>query len=89
KGNYPIFGVGLGSTYQGAIKLFGTSPFIIEYGFYESEVIRIVLEGGFILLFTRIFVIIYVIRQLLIPVTGKIVITIILLFFFPTIFNIY
>lgn len=89
KGNYPVFGVGLGSTYQGAIKLFGTSPYIVQYGFFESELIRIVLEGGFVLLFTRIVVIIYLMQRLLIPVIGKIVITIILLFFFPIIFNVY
>ncbi|MFX6945393.1 hypothetical protein ABTH53_20265, partial [Acinetobacter baumannii] len=34
RGNYPIIGVGLGSTYQGANKLFGTSPYVLEYGFF-------------------------------------------------------
>ena len=89
RGNYPIIGVGLGSTYQGANKLFGTSPYVLEYGFFESELTRVILEGGYLLLITRAFVIVYLIKQLLIPVNAKIVIVIVLFFFYSSIFNIY
>ncbi|NVJ85993.1 MAG: hypothetical protein HWE15_06790 [Algoriphagus sp.] len=58
KGNYPVFGVGLGATYQGANALFGTSRFVQEYGGYESEPARIVLEGGFVLYFLNFIMII-------------------------------
>ncbi len=89
KGSYPFLGVGLGSTYQGATKIFGMSPYVSEYGFFESELIRILLEGGFLLLLARIIVTIFLIRQLLIPQVGKIILGLILIFFFPVIFNVY
>ncbi|MEI7979628.1 MAG: hypothetical protein WCI53_12345 [Bacteroidota bacterium] len=88
-GNYPFFGVGIGSTYQGATKLFGVSPYVQEYGFFESEIVRIVLEGGFLLLFTRIFILYVILKNLLIPQIPKIGLFIILLLFFPIIFNVY
>jgi hypothetical protein len=89
KGNYPIMGVGLGATYQGANKLFGTSSYVLEYGFFESELVRIVLEGGFLLLITRTIIFVYLLRKLFMPKIGKIVIFILLLFFFPYVFNLY
>ena len=89
RGNFPIMGVGLGSTYQGATKLFGTSEYVLEYGFFESELVRIVLEGGFLLLITRTIILIYLLRKLFIPTVGKIIIFILLLFFFPYVFNLY
>lgn len=79
----------MGSTYQGANKLFGTSPYVLEYGFFESELTRVILEGGYLLLITRAFVIVYLIKQLFIPVNAKIVIGIVLFFFYSSIFNIY
>ncbi len=89
RGSFPVMGVGLGSTYQGANKLFGTSVYVLEYGFFESELVRIVLEGGFILLITRIFILIFLLKQLFIPTAGKIILFILLLFFFPYVFNLY
>jgi hypothetical protein len=89
KGKYPLLGVGLGSTYQGATKIFGISPYVSDYGFFESELIRILLEGGFLLLITRIAITIFLIRQLFIPTIGKVFLGIILIFFFPIIFNVY
>ncbi len=53
RGNYPLFGVGLGATYQGATTVFGTSDYVKEYGYYEGELPRIVLEAGFIMLAFR------------------------------------
>jgi hypothetical protein len=57
RGNYPIFGVGLGATYQGANALFGNSIYVKEYGGYEREPARIVLEGGYLLFIFRIMLI--------------------------------
>jgi hypothetical protein len=89
RGSFPIMGVGLGSTYQGANKIFGTSNYVLEYGFFESELVRIVLEGGFLLLTTRLMILIYLLRKLFIPTISKIIIFILLLFFFPYVFNLY
>ncbi|MFD1016346.1 hypothetical protein [Winogradskyella rapida] len=62
KGRYPVFGVGLGATYQGANALFGESIYVKEYGGYESELARIVLEGGFILMFLRIILVLVLLK---------------------------
>jgi hypothetical protein len=72
KGKDPIYGIGLGSTYQGAILLFGESPYLKEYGYNESEAARIVLEGGFILFFFRIILFYVMLRYSYIPTVGKI-----------------
>jgi hypothetical protein len=87
-GNYPIYGIGLGSTYQGANILFGESSYAKEYGYYESELGRIVLEGGFILFFFRIIMFLVVLRFSHISFAGKIIMFI---FFFNNmiIFNAY
>lgn len=61
---YPIFGVGLGSTYQGAIAVFGKSEYVKEVGYLETEYTRVVVEGGYILLFFRFIMIITIIRLL-------------------------
>lgn len=62
RGKYPFFGVGLGATYQGANALFGKSLFVQEYGFYEREPSRIVLEGGYVLFILRFLLIIVFLR---------------------------
>lgn len=71
RGNYPIYGIGLGSTYQGANILFGESVYAKEYGYYESEAGRIVLEGGYILFFLRIILFIVLLQYSSIPPIGK------------------
>ncbi|WP_416439643.1 hypothetical protein [Phnomibacter sp. MR] len=50
----PIIGVGLGSTYQGATQLFGTSRSVLEFGYVETEFTRILLEGGVLLLLFKL-----------------------------------
>lgn len=72
KGKYPVYGIGLGSTYQGANLLFGESLYAKDYGYYESELARVVLEGGFILFFLRIIVFIILLKYSYIPLIGKI-----------------
>lgn len=49
----PIFGIGTGSTYQGATILFGQSRHAQEFGYVESEFIKTILEGGIILIFLK------------------------------------
>ena len=51
---HPLFGVGLGSTYQGANILFGTSRYVREFGYVESEFSRVLLEGGWIVIVLKI-----------------------------------
>jgi hypothetical protein len=72
KGKYPIYGIGLGSTYQGANVLFGQSAYAKEYGYYEAEGGRIILEGGYILFLLRIILFIILLRYSYLPVMGKI-----------------
>jgi hypothetical protein len=49
-----ITGIGLGSTYQGAIILFGVSPYARAFGYVEGELVKIILEGGIVYYFLRI-----------------------------------
>ena len=70
-GNHPLFGIGLGSSYQGATGIFGTSNLITTYGYLEDEAERIVVEGGFLLYFFRLFVFIAFLRILGIPFWTK------------------
>lgn len=71
RGKYPWFGVGLGSTYQGATAIFGTSDYVIEFGYYENELTRVVLEGGFVLLAIKLLMCLYLVSRLYIPFLGK------------------
>ncbi len=54
-GKYPIAGIGLGATYQGATAKWGKSLEYVEFGYCEEEPERIILEGGFVLFITRVF----------------------------------
>lgn len=51
---YPITGVGIGSTYQGATQLFGTSRYVQEFGYVETEFSRVLLEGGWIVIIFKV-----------------------------------
>lgn len=85
---YDLYGVGLGSTYQGANALFGYNPNLRGQGF-ETEFKRVVLEGGYVLLILR-FVMLYYLMQLL---KGnfffKLSIIVLSLFVFSIIYNTY
>ncbi len=71
RGSDPIFGIGLGSTYNGANILLGTSEALDKYGFIESENEKVVLEGGFILLFFKIALIVTFCRRLAVDTLSK------------------
>ncbi len=89
RGDYPLLGIGLGSTYQGALALFGTSAYLTNYGYYEEEWERIVLEGGFVLFFFKIFLFAFLYRHLVIPKFSKVVLLIYIFIFVPLVFNVY
>jgi hypothetical protein len=61
KGEHALFGMGLGSTYQGSNTIWGESSYVKQYGGYEEELERIVIEGGFVLLIFKVFLILILI----------------------------
>jgi hypothetical protein len=89
RGKYPVFGVGLGATYQGATQLFGTSPYVEEYGFIEGELIRVILEGGFVLFFMRFFMGWYLASRLSVPALLKWLVFGLVFYAVVWVFNIY
>jgi hypothetical protein len=89
RGKYPFFGVGLGSTYQGATSLFGTSDYVREYGYYEGELPRIILEAGFTMLIFRIALFFWLISWLNVNLVSKFVCFFLFVFGIGVIFNIY
>lgn len=88
KYNYPVFGIGIGATYQGAILLWGSSEALQNHGYVESELERYVLEGGFLLLFIRLLLTIQFCSMLFMPWYTKWMIGG-LMFIAPITFNIF
>lgn len=88
-GKYPLFGIGLGATYQGATNKWGRSPELVEYGYTEEEPERVVVEGGYLLLFTRMGLFIFLATQLRIPWIFSAPILFYIFFFTLFIFNAY
>lgn len=88
-GEYPVVGVGLGASYQGATALFGSSRYVQEFGYYEGEWERIILEGGFVLFIFRIFLFIVLFRALNMPILTKVLLMLFTFFFCAMVFNIY
>ena len=88
RGENPLFGIGLGSAYQGAIVLFGTSDAYKKYGFIESESEKVVLEGGFILYALKIFLIIAFCKRLAVDTLSKFLIGA-LLYLSPPLYNVF
>jgi hypothetical protein len=81
RGNYPLFGVGLGATYQGAVTTWGQSAAVKEYGYYEQEPERIILEGGFVLLIIRALLFVYFMFKSKIPIVFSAPILFFIFFF--------
>jgi hypothetical protein len=89
-GDYPEIGVGLGATYQGAIAIWGTSPYVSSYpGWLEEEPERIIVEGGFVLFFFRIFLFMYLFRNLRMPPIPKAILLIFSFVFLSLVFFTY
>ena len=88
KGEHPYFGIGIGSTYQGALVLWGTSEALQQLGFIESEMGRYVVEGGFFLLVLRLLLTVGFCIRLALPWHAKWLIGV-LTFIAPITFNIF
>lgn len=89
RGKYPIYGVGLGATYQGATQQFGTSYFVEEFGYYEEEAERIILEGGYLLLALKVILCVILIRHLTISPLFSIPLVFLTLIYIPVVYNVY
>ncbi len=87
RGKYPLLGIGLGATYQGATNTWGRSPELVEYGYCENEPARIVLEGGFLLFFVRLALFGYLVFKLNIPFIFSSFIMMYVLFYSLFVFN--
>jgi hypothetical protein len=89
-GEYPLLGVGLGATYQGATSTFGTSHYVLQHPSYiEEEPERIVLEGGFVLFLFKIILLASFLKYIRIPVLAKIILGVIIFLYIPIVFNVY
>lgn len=88
-GKYPLLGIGLGATYQGATNKWGKSPELVEYGYCEEEPERIVVEGGYFLLLLRMGLFVYLATQLRIPWIFSAPILFYIFFFTLFVFNAY
>ena len=89
RGNYPLLGTGLGGTYQGAIALAGESIYLKEYGYFEEEPERIILEGGYLLFFVRLLLWLLLLRQSRIPILFCLILLLLHIFYAATVFNVF
>lgn len=85
---YQLSGIGLGSTYQGANAVFGTSSLASSIGF-EGELFRLVVEGGYLLFILRLVILWYFISKLEFSNTFKVFLFLIINLLIPIVFNIY
>ncbi len=86
--DYAIAGIGLGSTYQGATILFGKSP-LLDNIEYEGELFRLMIEGGYILLFLRFVMLGYILFHMRFSLFFKLYLFGIICFYSSIVFNIY
>lgn len=89
RGNYPLFGTGLGGTYQGIRAIFGESPYVTEYGYYEEEPERVMLEGGYLLLGLRLGLWLLIVRLSRIPLWVGLPLVYLFAFATNTVFNLF
>lgn len=85
---YKNFGVGLGSTYQGANALFGTSD-IVKITRLEGELFRLVVEGGIYFVLFRWLLLWIIFKNLDIPPILKWGCFIVFCFLSPIVVHIY
>jgi len=85
----PWIGLGTAATYQGTTILFGKSREVQRFGFIESEFVQIILEGGIIMFILRIVLIFSMVKALLYPKILKVLMFFVLLYAFPTVFNVH
>lgn len=89
-GQYPygLTGIGLGATYQGANALFGESA-LAQQIYYEGELFRLVIEGGYLLLFFRFILLFLFLKNLHFSRPFKIYLFFIIGIYCSIVFNIY
>jgi hypothetical protein len=85
----PWIGIGTAATYQGSTILFGKSKEVYRFGFIESEFVQVILEGGIIIFLFRIALIVMLVSLLSYPPSIKIFIAALLIYGFPTVFNVH
>lgn len=88
-GKYPLFGLGLGATYQGATAKWGTAYQVEEYGFYEEEGERIMLEGGYLLFFARMALWALIFMRSSLPPYFAAPLYVFFIFYSPSVFSVY
>ena len=88
-GNYPLLGIGLGATYQGATNKWGKAQELIHYGYVEEEPGRILMEGGYLLLIVRTFLFVMIAIKMKIPIIFSAPILFYMFFFTIFMFNAY
>ena len=83
------FGYGLGCTYQGANELWGVSLGILKYGYFEEELERILIEGGWFLLLLKVsFALLFIVLSS-IPKGLSSLIFLLIFGYFPLVSNTY
>jgi len=85
---YNYTGVGLGSTYQGATSIWGTSP-LLDGMYFEGELYRLVVEGGFMLLLFRFLLLGFILSKLNFSMFFKLYLFVIIGIYSMYIFNVY
>jgi hypothetical protein len=85
----PVFGIGTGSTYQGATALFGVSPHVSRFGYVEGESVRVVLEGGIVMVLLRIILVVQMALAFSFTWYIRWVLAFIVLVAAPTVFNVH
>jgi hypothetical protein len=85
----PIIGVGAGATYQGSTILFGKSPYVIRFGYVESEFVQVILEGGIVMLILRIILTTLLVLNLSFKGPLRWLIWFMILYAVPVIFNVH
>jgi hypothetical protein len=88
KYEYGLTGIGLGATYQGANALFGQSAQAKQI-YYEGELFRLVIEGGYLLLFFRFILLLLFLKNLNFSRPFKIYLFFIIGIYCSIVFNIY
>jgi hypothetical protein len=83
------FGYGLGCTYQGANEIWGISLGILKYGYFEEELERILIEGGWFLLWLKFSFALLFIFLSSIPKGLSGLIFLLIFGYFPIVSNIY
>lgn len=89
KGQFPLLGVGLGATYQGTNAIWGESYYLKNYGYYEEEGERIILEGGYVLYLVRVWLFTMMFSRLFCPWPYKLLLFALMLLYTNMVFNTY